>query len=36
MTLYLHELKRGRLPLIIWSAVISFLIGVCVLIYPEM
>lgn len=36
MTLYLHELKRGRLPLIVWSAVISFLIGVCVLIYPEM
>jgi ABC-2 type transport system permease protein len=36
MTLYLHELRRGRLPLIIWSAVISFLIGVCVLIYPEM
>ena len=36
MTLYLHELKRGRLSLIIWSAVISFLIGVCVLIYPEM
>ncbi|MBQ7387616.1 MAG: ABC transporter permease subunit [Clostridia bacterium] len=36
MTLYIHELKRGRLSLIIWSAVISFLIGVCVLIYPEM
>ena len=36
MTLYLHELRRGRLPLIVWSAVISFLIGVCVLIYPEM
>lgn len=36
MTLYLHELRRGRLSLIIWSAVISFLIGVCVLIYPEM
>lgn len=36
MTVYLHELKRGRLQLFIWSAVIAFMIGVCVIIYPEM
>ncbi|MBE6574295.1 MAG: ABC transporter permease [Ruminococcaceae bacterium] len=36
MTLYLHELKRNRLSLIIWSTAISFMLGVCVLIYPEM
>jgi len=36
MTLYLHELKRSRMPLMLWTAVISFMLAVCVLIYPEM
>ena len=36
MTLYLHELKRGRVSLCIWTAAISFMLGICVLIYPEM
>ena len=36
MTLFLHEIKRNKLSLIIWSAVISFMLGVCVIIYPEM
>ena len=36
MTLYLHELKRGRLPLIIWTAALSFMLVICVLIYPLM
>ncbi len=36
MTLVLHEIKRNKLSLIIWSAVISFMLAVCVLIYPEM
>ena len=36
MTLFLHELKRNRLSLIIWSAAISFMLGICVIIYPEM
>lgn len=36
MTLFLHELKRNRLSLIIWSAAVSFMLGVCVIIYPEM
>ncbi len=36
MTLFLHELKRNRISLIVWSAVVSFMLAVCVLIYPEM
>lgn len=36
MTIFKHELKRGRLSLIIWSAAISFMLALCVFIYPEM
>lgn len=36
MTLLLHEIKRNKLALIIWTAVISFMLGICILIYPEM
>lgn len=36
MTVFMHELRRGRTALFIWSAAISFILGVCVLIYPEM
>ena len=36
MTLFWHEMKRGRLALIVWSAAVSFLLGVSILIYPEM
>lgn len=36
MTLYLHELRRSRLSLIIWSAALCFMMLVCVIIYPEM
>ena len=36
MTLFLHEIKRGRLALIIWTAAIAFMLAVCVVIYPEM
>ena len=36
MTLFLHELRCGRLPLIIWTVAVSFLLAVSVLIYPEM
>ena len=35
MPIMLFEIKRNRLSLIIWSAVLSFLIAVCVFIYPE-
>lgn len=36
MTLFFHELKTNRLSLIIWSAALSFMLGVCIMIYPEM
>ena len=36
MTLFLHEMKRSKVSLIIWTAAISFMLGVCILIYPEM
>lgn len=36
MPILFAELKRNRLSLIIWSAALSFLIGVTVLIFPEM
>ena len=36
MTVFKHEMKRGKLSLIIWTAIIAFMLAVCVLIYPEM
>ncbi len=36
MTVFKHEMKRGKLSLIIWTAVIAFMLAVCVFIYPEM
>lgn len=36
MTLLKHELRQGRITLLIWTGVISFMLGLCVLIYPEM
>lgn len=36
MTILKHEIRQGRVPLIIWTAAVAFLLGVCVLIYPEM
>lgn len=36
MTVLFQELKRNKLSLIIWSAAISFMLGICVIIYPEM
>lgn len=36
LTLFLHEIKRNKISLIVWSAVLSFMLGVCVMIYPEM
>lgn len=36
MTIFRHEIRQGRAPLIIWTAAVTFLLGVCVLIYPEM
>lgn len=36
MTLFKHELKRGALSLLIWTAAIAGFLGLCVLIYPQM
>ena len=36
MTILFHELRQNKVALIIWSAAISFMLGVCIIIYPEM
>ena len=36
MPVFKHELRQGRSALIIWTAAISFMLGVCIVIYPEM
>lgn len=36
MTILRHEIRQGRNSLIIWAAVIALMLGVCILIYPEM
>lgn len=36
MTILKHEMRQGRNSLIIWTAAISFLMLVCVLMYPQM
>lgn len=36
MTLIKHELKQGKTTLILWTAVITFMLAVCILIYPDM
>ena len=36
MTLFLHELRRNRLSLIIWSLILSFVLAVSIFVYPEM
>lgn len=36
MTVFLHEMKRSRVSLIVWSAVLSIMLGICIIIYPEM
>ncbi|MFO7160326.1 MAG: ABC transporter permease subunit [[Clostridium] cellulosi] len=36
MTVFLHEMKRNKISLIIWAVAIAFLLGICVIIYPDM
>lgn len=36
MAVFWHELRRGRLSLLIWTAAIAFMLGVSIIIYPEM
>ncbi|MDO4544585.1 MAG: ABC transporter permease subunit [Bacillota bacterium] len=36
MMIFRHELKRGRLAFIIWTAAIAFMLFICMILYPEM
>ena len=36
MTIVKHELRLGRKAWIIWSASVSFLLIVCIFLFPEM
>lgn len=36
MVMVKHELKQGRITLMIWTVVIAFMLALCILIYPEM
>ena len=36
MTLIKHELRQGRIPFLIWTASVGFLLAVCVFLFPEM
>ena len=36
MTLFWHELKRGKVMLAAFTGAIAFMLGICVIIYPEM
>ena len=36
MTLLKHELSQGKQMLLIWTAVIAGMLGLCIFIYPEM
>lgn len=36
MTVFINEIKRARLSLAIWGGAISFMLGISILIFPEM
>lgn len=36
MRIFLNELRLNRTALVIWSCAVSFMLGVCIIIYPEM
>lgn len=36
MTIVKHELKQGRITLLIWTSCISYLLAICIFLYPEM
>ena len=35
-TLFLHEIKRNKISLLVWSFALAFTLGICVIIYPQM
>ena len=34
--LLIHEIKRNKVSLIVWSVVLAWMLGICIVIYPEM
>ena len=36
MTMIRHELRQGRISFLIWTISISFLLVVCIFLFPEM
>ena len=36
MTLLKHELRQNRISLLIWTGAITFMLAICIFIYPEM
>ena len=36
MTLFLHELRRDRVKLIVWTAAIASMLLISIIIYPQM
>ena len=36
MTLLKHELKQNRISLLIWTGAITFMLAICIFLYPEM
>lgn len=36
MALLKHELRQGRVSLCLWTAIVSFMLALCILIYPDM
>ncbi|MBR4308307.1 MAG: ABC transporter permease subunit [Oscillospiraceae bacterium] len=36
MSIYTHELRQGRTAVLLWSAAIAYMLGICIIIYPQM
>lgn len=36
MTIFKHELRQGRISLLIWASAISFMVAICILVFPDM
>ncbi|MDO4491060.1 MAG: ABC transporter permease subunit [Lachnospiraceae bacterium] len=36
MTIFKHEIRKARIPWLIWTASISFMVVICILMYPQM
>lgn len=34
--IFKNEMKQGRISLIVWTAIIALMLGICIIIYPEM